>query len=135
MGERVATVQLEEIGLIRMVSERGVKYWSETDTICIQAKSSTRHGVLRADRMKCKSDTWSAPKTQQGTVLRVNHKQQEQCEHKNTRTLCNFCASAPQNGHESDGGEGKKAKDKAEEEIKVETLVGEMSMLLPKSEE
>ena len=49
MGERVATVQLEEIGLIRMVSERGVKYWSETDTICIQAKSSTRHGVLRAE--------------------------------------------------------------------------------------
>jgi hypothetical protein len=59
VGESVATVQLEEIGLIRMVSERGVKYWSETDTICIQAKSSTRHGVLRADRMKCKSS--SAP--------------------------------------------------------------------------
>ena len=111
MGERVATVQLEEIGLIRMVSERGVKYWSETDTICIQAKSSTRHGVLRADRMKCKSDTWSAPKTQQGTVLRVNHKRREQCEHKNTRTLCMFvCASAPQHGRVSDRGEGKKAK-------------------------
>ena len=137
MGERVATVQLEEIGLIRMVSERGVKYWSETDTICIQAKSSTRHGVLRADRMKYnKSGTWSAPKTQQGTVLRVNHKRREQCEHKNTRTLCMFvCASAPQHGRVSDRGEGKKAKDKAEEEIKVEMLVGEMSMLFPKSEE
>ena len=46
-----------------------------------------------------------------------------------------FCASAPQNGHVSDGGEEKKAKDTVEEEIKVEVLVGEMSMLLPKSEE
>ena len=46
-----------------------------------------------------------------------------------------FCASAPQHGRVSDRGEGKKAKDKAEEEIKVEVLVGEMSMFLPKSEE
>ena len=74
MGERVATVQLEEIGLIRMVSERGVKrvyekFWSELDTICIQAKRSTRHGVLRVDRIKCKSDTRSAPKTNKARSL------------------------------------------------------------------
>ena len=77
VGESVATVQLEEIGLIRMVSERGVKrvygkYRSETDTICIQAKNLTRHGVRRADRMKCKSANGTCDITRAFEQLRLS---------------------------------------------------------------